>query len=78
MIIALMESLEAGPDLVSHSQMTNSLKFSKRESQKQIVASFVVRIMKLHLNWSDLVTCYVERSIETNLLDVVPNTLKIC
>jgi hypothetical protein len=29
MIIALMEFLEGEPDLLSHSQMTNSLKLSK-------------------------------------------------
>jgi hypothetical protein len=31
MIVALMESLEGGPDLVSRSQMFNSLKLSKRD-----------------------------------------------
>jgi hypothetical protein len=32
MIVALMESLEGGLDLVSHSQMSNSLELSKRET----------------------------------------------
>jgi hypothetical protein len=32
MIVALMESLEGGLDLVSHSQMFNSLELSKRET----------------------------------------------
>jgi hypothetical protein len=42
------------------------------------VASFVVRIMKHHLNWSDSFTCNNERNIEVNLLDFVPDTMKIC
>jgi hypothetical protein len=42
MIIALMEFLEGGPDLVSRSQMSNSLKLSKRETREQSVVSFVV------------------------------------
>jgi hypothetical protein len=32
MIVSLMESLEGGPNLVSHSQMSNSLRLSKRET----------------------------------------------
>ena len=73
MIIALMEFLEGGPDMVSRSQMSNLLKFSKQETREQSVSSFVVRIMKLHLNRSDPST----RNIETNLLDAITNTLKI-
>jgi hypothetical protein len=74
MIIALMESLEGGPDLVSHNKMSDSLKLNKQETREQSVLSFVVRNMELHLNQSDPST----RNIETNLLDAVPNTLKIC
>jgi hypothetical protein len=48
MIITLMEFLEDGPDLVSHSQMTNTLKLTRREAQEQSIASFVVRNMELH------------------------------
>jgi hypothetical protein len=50
MIIALMESLEGGPDLVSRCQMSNSLKLSKRETREQNIASFIVRIIELQLN----------------------------
>jgi hypothetical protein len=32
MIIALMEFLEGGPGLVRHSQMSNSLKLTQRET----------------------------------------------
>jgi hypothetical protein len=67
-----MESLEGGPDLVSHSQMSNSLKLNKRETREQSVSSFAFRIMELHLNHN------IERNIEIDLPDVVPNTLKIC
>jgi hypothetical protein len=42
MIIALMKFFEGGPDLVSHSQMSNSLELNQREAQEQSVASFVV------------------------------------
>jgi hypothetical protein len=34
MIIALMESLEVGSDLMSHSQIYNSLKLSERETRE--------------------------------------------
>jgi hypothetical protein len=57
--------------------MTNSLKLNKRETQEQSIESFVVRIMELNLNWSDLITCSIKHSVETNILDAVPNTLKI-
>jgi hypothetical protein len=73
-----MESLEGGPDLVSHSQMSNSLKLNKRETREQSVSSFAFRIMELHLNQSDRITHNIERNIEIDLPDVVPNTLKIC
>jgi hypothetical protein len=76
MIIALMESLEGGPDLVSRSQMSNSFKLSKQESQEQSVMSFVVRIMEVHLNWSNLIYSNIKCSIETNLPNSIPNTLK--
>jgi hypothetical protein len=72
MIIALMEFLEGGPDLMSRSQMSNSLKLTWREAREQSVASFVVRMIELHLNWSDSFTC----SIEANLPNSIPNTLK--
>jgi hypothetical protein len=78
MIVALMEFLEGGPNLVSRRQMPNLLKLSKREEQEQSVAIFVVRIMELHLNQSDLSTGSVESSIEADFSDAVPNTLKIC
>jgi hypothetical protein len=64
MIISLMEFLEGGLDLMSHSQMSNSLKLTHQEAQEQSVASFVVRIMKLHLNLSDSFTCSIEHNIE--------------
>jgi hypothetical protein len=73
-----MESLKGGPDLVSHSQMSNLLKFNKRETQEQSVSCLVVRIMELHMYRSDPSTLGIEHSIETNLLDVIPNTLKTC
>jgi hypothetical protein len=73
-----MDFLEGGLDLMSHSQMSNSLKLTQREAREQSIASFVVRIMKLHLNWSDLFTCSIECSIEANLPDFVPYALKIC
>jgi hypothetical protein len=78
MIIALMEFLEGGPDLVSHRQMSNSLRLTQRETREQSVANFVVRTMKLHLNQSDPSTRCIERNIKIDLPDFVPNTLKIC
>ena len=75
MIISLLESLEGGPDLVSCSQISNSLKSSKQETQEQSVLCLVVGIMELHLNGSDSSTLGIERSIETNFLDTIPNTL---
>jgi hypothetical protein len=50
MIIVVMKFLEGGPDLVNHSQMSNSLKLTQQEAQEQSVVSFVVRIMEFHLN----------------------------
>jgi hypothetical protein len=50
MIIALMKSLEGGPDLLSRRQMSNSLKFSERETREQSVLSLIVRIMELQQN----------------------------
>jgi hypothetical protein len=50
MIVALLKFLEGGPDLVSHSKESNTLKLSQREAQEQSVVSFIVRIMELHLN----------------------------
>jgi hypothetical protein len=76
-IIALIESLEGRLDLMSHSQMSNLLKLSKRETWEQSISSFVVRIMEFHFNRSDPSTRSIEHSIETNLLDMIPNTLKI-
>lgn len=76
MIIALMESLEGGPDLVSRRQMSNSLKFNKRENREQSILSLVVRIMKLQLNRSDTRALSIESSVEANLPDAIPNTLK--
>jgi hypothetical protein len=78
MIIAPMEFLEGGLDLMSHSQMSNSLKLTQREAREQSVAIFVVQIMKLYLNWNDSFTCSIERNIEANLPNFVPYTLKIC
>jgi hypothetical protein len=46
MVIALMEFLEGGADLVSRSQMSNSLKLTQREARQQSIVNFVVRIMK--------------------------------
>jgi hypothetical protein len=77
MIVALMESLEGRPDLMSHSQMSNSLKLTERETREQSVSSFVVRIMELHLNWSDPVTCSIENRIEANFPNPVTDALKI-
>jgi hypothetical protein len=77
MIVALMESLEGRPDLMSRSQMTNSLKLTKRETREQSVSSFVVRIMELHLNWSYLVTCSIKNCIEANFPNPVTDALKI-
>jgi hypothetical protein len=78
MIISLMESLEVGSDLMSRSQIYNSLKLSKREIRGQSISCFVVRIMELHLNRSDPSTHNIERNIEIDPLDAIPNTLKIC
>jgi hypothetical protein len=78
MIVALLKFLEGGPDLVSHSKVSNTLKLSQREAQEQSVVSFVVRIMELHLNWSDSFTCNTERNIEVYLPNYVPYTLNIC
>jgi hypothetical protein len=78
MIVALIESLKGIPDLMSRSQMPNSLKLTKRETREQIVSSFVVRIMELHLNWSDSVTCSIEIRIKANFPNTVTDALKIC
>jgi hypothetical protein len=78
MIIAHMESLEGGLDLVGHIQMSNSLKFYKRESREQSVSSLVVRIMELQLNRSDPSTLGIKRIVKTNPLDMIPNALEIC
>jgi hypothetical protein len=72
-----VESLEGGPDLVSRSQMSNSLKFYKRETREQSVSSLVVRIMELQWNRIHLSTLGIKRGIETNLPYTIPNTLKI-
>jgi hypothetical protein len=77
MIVALMESHEGRPDLMSRSQMSNSLKLIKRETREQSVLSFVLRIMELHLNWSDPVTCSIEIRIEANFSNPVTHDLKI-
>jgi hypothetical protein len=77
MIVALMESLEGRLDLMSRSQMSNSLKLTKRETREQSVSSFVVRIMELHLNWSDPVTCSIKNRIEANFPNPVTDALKI-
>jgi hypothetical protein len=61
-----------------HSKVSNSLKLSQRDAREQSVSSFVVRIMELQMNRSDPSTRSIERNIETDLLDVVPNTLRIC
>jgi hypothetical protein len=63
---------------MSRSQMSNSLKLSKQETREQHFLSFVIRIMELHLNWSDPITHNIEHSIEIDLANAVPNTLKIC
>jgi hypothetical protein len=77
MIVALMESLKGRPDLMSHSQVSNSPKLTKRETQEQSVLSFVVRIMELHLNWSDPVTCSIKNRIEENFPNPITDALKI-
>jgi hypothetical protein len=77
MIVALMESLKGRPDLMSRSQMSHSLKLTKQETREQSVSSFVVRIMELHLNWSDLITCSIKIRIEANLPNPVTDALKI-
>jgi hypothetical protein len=76
MIIALMKSLKGGPDLMSRSQMSSSLKLSKRGTQEQHVLSLVVQILELQLNKSDRRTIGIECSLETNLPNPIPNTLK--
>jgi hypothetical protein len=76
MIIALLEFLEGGPDLVSRRQMSDSLKLTQLEAREQSVASFIVRIMKLHLNWSDSFTCSIERNNEPNFPNSIPNNLE--
>jgi hypothetical protein len=55
MIIALMESLEGRPDLMSRSKISRSLKLTKRE---QTVSSFVVQIIEIRIeaNLPNLVT----------------------
>jgi hypothetical protein len=58
--------------------MSNSLKFSKRETREQSIPSLVVQIMKLQLNRSDPRALSIEHSVEANLLDAIPNTLKEC
>ena len=77
LIIALMELFEGGLDLVSQSQMSNLLKLSKRETREQSVSSFIVRIMELHLNWSDPVTCSIKNRIEENFPNPITDALKI-
>jgi hypothetical protein len=77
MTVALMESLEGRLDLMSRSQMSNSLKLTKRETQEQSISSFVVLIMELHLNWSDPVTCSIEIRTEANFPNPVTDALKI-
>jgi hypothetical protein len=57
--------------------MSNSLKLTKQETREQSVSSFVVRIMELHLNWSDPVTCSIENRIEANFPNPVTDALKI-
>jgi hypothetical protein len=57
--------------------MSNSLKLTMRETREQSISSFVVRIMELHLNWSDLVTCSVENHIKANFPNSVTDALKI-
>jgi hypothetical protein len=76
MIIALLEFLEGGPDLVNRRQMSDSLKLTQREAREQSVASFIVRIIKLHLNWSDSFTCNIERNNEANFPNSIPNNLE--
>jgi hypothetical protein len=76
-MVALMESLEGRPDLMSRSQMSNSLKLTKQETREQSVLSFVVRIMELHLNWSDLITCSIKIRVEANLPNLLTDALKI-
>ena len=58
--------------------MSNSLKLSQRKAREQSVSSYVVRFKELQLNQSNLSTRSIEHSVETNLLDTVPNTLKEC
>jgi hypothetical protein len=57
--------------------MSNSLKLTERETREQSVSSFVVRIMELHLNWSDPVTCSIENHIKANFPNPVTDALKI-
>jgi hypothetical protein len=77
MIVALMKSLEGRSDLMSRRQMSNSLKLTKRETREQSVLSFVVRIMELHLNWSDPITCSIEIFIKENFQNLITDGLKI-
>jgi hypothetical protein len=77
MIISLIGFLKGGPDLVSCTQMSNSLKLTKRETIRQSISRFVVRIMVLHLKRSDSSTLGIKRSIETNLPNLIHETLKI-
>ena len=70
-------TLEGRPNIVSRSQMYNSLKLSKRETREQSVSSFVVRIMELHLNWSHPVTCSIEIHIKANFPNPVTDAPKI-
>jgi hypothetical protein len=58
--------------------MSNSLILSKRETREHNVSSFVVQINELHLNRSDLITRSIERIIDIDLPDTIPNSLKIC
>jgi hypothetical protein len=57
--------------------MSNSLKLTKRETREQSVSSFVVRILELHLNWSDPITCSIEMGIEANFPNPITDALKI-
>jgi hypothetical protein len=57
--------------------MSNSLKLTKRETQEQSISCIAVRIMELHLNWSDPVTCSIKIRIEANFPNPVTDTLKI-
>jgi hypothetical protein len=41
MIIALMEFLEGGPDLMSRSEISNSLKLSQREHENNVLRALL-------------------------------------